>query len=441
VPAHAASLPQNRWTLRARFAALGVVFTLIGGGLAWGLTGNWGESHAGATAAPTEQGQDDLGARVPTAAPTTTEPEPPPDPADITIAAAGDILPHMPVLRSATVDGEYDFTTLWSRLDPWIAGADLSLCHMEVPIAPPGSSPSGYPMFAAPKEIARDIAAQGWDGCSMASNHSVDRGFAGIEATLEAFEDVGIGAAGTARTEEEANALQYYELERAERTIKIAHLSGTYGLNGLPKPAGKPWAVDVFDAEAPDVTRLLEQADQARAEGADLVIASIHCCVEYQTAPTAAQAELMQALADAGTIDLVIGHHAHVPQPIAKLEGGPGDAGMWVAYGLGNYISNQSADCCVSQTSNGLVMFASAHVPVEGPVRVTGIEWMGVTVDRLGGHQLFPLSSKGEATGKLSADLMTTRYGQVLEAVGSQSPERTEPPTPSGLPVTLIPRD
>ncbi|HLS04371.1 MAG TPA: hypothetical protein VK030_06370, partial [Actinomycetales bacterium] len=72
---------------------------------------------------------------------------------------------------------------------------------------------------------------------------------------------------------------------------------------------------------------------------------------------------------------------------------------------------------------------------------VTGIEWMGVTVDRLGGHQLFPLSSKGEATGKLSADLMTTRYGQVLEAVGSQSPERTEPPTPSGLPVTLIPRD
>src|SRR5690625_6124093 len=90
VPAHAASLPQNRWTLRARFAALGVGFALIGGGLAWGLTGNWGESHAGAAAAPTEQGQDDVGARDPTAAPTTTEPEPPPEPADVTIAAAGD---------------------------------------------------------------------------------------------------------------------------------------------------------------------------------------------------------------------------------------------------------------------------------------------------------------------------------------------------------------
>lgn len=441
MPAHRSTFPHRNIPARILIAAVGVVFALLGGALAWGVNGHFTSVSDGAVENGNPSAEPSADTQ-PEATPTPTpEPEPEPEPVDITIAAAGDILTHMPVLRSAEKDGEYDLTRLWHRLDPWVQGADLSLCHMEVPVAPEGTQPSGYPMFGAPATVARDAAAQGWDGCSTASNHSVDRGFAGIEATLGALSEAGLGGVGTARTEEEADQPQIYLLERAERTVKIAHLSATYGLNGLPKPSGKPWAVEVFDAETPEVSRLLEQADAAREDGADLVIASVHCCVEYQTAPTAAQSALIQALADAGTIDLVIGHHAHVPQPITQLEGGPDGEGMWVAYGLGNYISNQSADCCVPQASNGLMMFATAHVPPTGPVRVTDIKWLGVTVDRLGQHQLFPLAAGAEATGKLSASQMETRYGQVREAVGPDSEEMEAPPEPSGPPVQMVPRD
>src|SRR5690625_2037232 len=211
----------------------------------------------------------------------------------------------MPVLRSAEKDGEYDLTRLWHRLDPWVQGADLSLCHMEVPVAPEGTQPSGYPMFGAPATVARDAAAQGWDGCSTASNHSVDRGFAGIEATLGALSEAGLGGVGTARTEEEADQPQIYLLERAERTVKSAHVSATCGLNGPPKPAGTPWAVEESDAQTPDPSRLQQQEEAAREDGADLMIASMHCYDEYQTAPTAAESAVIQALADAGTIHLV----------------------------------------------------------------------------------------------------------------------------------------
>ena len=58
--------------------------------------------------------------------------------------------------------------------------------------------------------------------------------------------------------------------------------------------------------------------------------------------------------------DLVIGHHAHVPQPVVHLSGGPRGEGMWVAYGLGNYLSNQDGACCAQNTDSGLLL--SAHV-------------------------------------------------------------------------------
>ena len=49
-----------------------------------------------------------------------------------------------------------------------------------MPIAPAGTAPSGFPMFGAPARIAADLRASGWDGCSTASNHSLDRGTDGV---------------------------------------------------------------------------------------------------------------------------------------------------------------------------------------------------------------------------------------------------------------------
>lgn len=439
--AHRAPQPRRNTPGRLRLFIAGILSALLGAGLALGVNSNVSNLNGGGqNAADGQYGSNPTPVPPTQAPPPEPEPEPKPEPADITIAAAGDILTHMPVLRSARVNGGYDLNALWHRLDPWVQGADLALCHLEVPIAPAGTAPSGYPKFGAHSTLAEDVAKQGWNGCSTASNHSVDRGFAGIETTLDALEDVGLGAMGTARTLEEARQVQIYELERAERTVQIAHLSATYGLNGLPKPEGKPWAVEVFDAEVPDVSELIEQAKTARDDGADLVVASIHCCIEYQTAPTAAQRVLMQEIADSAAIDLVIGHHAHVPQPITMLEGGPDGAGMWVAYGLGNYVSNQSAQCCVPETSNGVLMFATAHVPATGPVRVTGIEWTALTVDRLGGHQIYPLRAEAQGVGQLTAAQMQDRYERVRSAVDLDAAELLTPPQTSGPRAEVIPR-
>ncbi|WP_315095536.1 CapA family protein [uncultured Cellulomonas sp.] len=378
------------------------------------------------------------------ATPTPT-PTPTPDPdAEFSIVATGDVLPHLPVLASArTSDGGYDFAPVLGPMDPWIQGADLALCHLEVAVTPPGTSPSGYPLFGTPPQIAASLQAQGWDGCSTASNHSVDRGFPGVTATLDALDAAGLGHVGTARSAVEQSQPQVYTLERAGRTVRVAHVAATYGTNGMPVDADKPWSVNLIDVPA-----MVAQATAARAAGADLVVASIHCCVEYRTEPTPEQVAIDQQLADSGVFDLVIGHHAHVPQPVVLLGGGPRGEGMWVAYGLGNYVSNQDGECCSPSTSSGLLL--TAHVVATGafaaegrpagPARVTGVEWTPITVDRLAGHRVHALADIAGGTGTLSAAQVADRTAAVVAAAGTQAPQRSTPLTPTGPPPVVVPR-
>ncbi len=178
---------------------------------------------------------------------------------------------------------------------------------------------SGYPLFSAPPEVADALAWTGCDGCSTASNHSIDQGFSGLVETLEVLETAGLGQAGTAATEEGSKQTTLYDVDG----VSVAHFAATWWLNGLQLPAEAPWSVDL------DVDRILSQGATARAAGADFVVVSIHCCVEYRALPTSYQVAIGEALIASPDVDLVVGHHAHVVQPIDVVDG------EFIVYGLG----------------------------------------------------------------------------------------------------------
>lgn len=420
----------SRWSLVIAAAATGIVAVgAVAVALSQGAIGSTTEATPpAASASPTAPASALV---PPEPSPEPSPPPPPPPPTvEFTLATGGDVLTHMPVVRSAEAvgGGEYDFGALMEGVRPYIQGADLALCHLEVPVTPPGIAPTGYPMFGAPIEIVQALADEGWDGCSTASNHSADRRFAGIEATLGALDAAQMGQAGMARTEEEAATTQMYTVRVGERSIQVANISFTYGLNGLPKPEGKPWAVDTFDAEAQDVTPILEAAENARDQGADVVIASTHCCVEYQIEPNAAQRDIAQQIGASGLVDLYVGHHAHVPQPIELLDGGVDGDGMWAYFGHGNYLSNQGPQCCVAITNSGYIGVTTFSVTPDGYVSVAP-SWVATTVDRSNRHRMYALAEiTASGADNLSAAEAKTRHSRVADAVGTQAPELTSPP-------------
>ena len=407
-------------------AALGVAGTLTLGG-----------SSPEATVPPA--GAASSSAATPVPSPAATTAEPPPAPATFTLLAAGDLLTHNPVVRSAGGPHDADFSPLLAGLDAWVQGADLALCHLEVPVAPKGTDPTGYPLFGAPPGLVRDLDEQGWDGCSTASNHSVDRGYDGVTATIRRLAAAGMGFAGTARSAAQQEEPQRYVLTREGREITVAHLAAAYGLNGLPMPADAPWAVELIDAD-----RLVRQARQARGEGADVVVVSLHAGVEYTETLTDQQEDVVRRLARSGEVDLVIGHHAHVPQRIDRVGKGPDGDGMWVAYGLGNLLSNQSADCCDARTSNGVLLSATfTQDTPDDPTRVTDVRWTGTTVDIGGGHEALALPDALDDPGAttLSTAELEAREDRVRDAVGDVAPERQEPPVTTGPEPEVLPRD
>ena len=265
---------------------------------------------------------------LPVAAPATPAP-----PAAFTLVATGDVLVHQDRALTGGArqpDGSYDFSGVLAPVASLIEGADLAICHLETPVAPVGGPYRGYPSFAVQPEIVDALAGAGYDLCSTASNHSLDDGTDGVLRTLDALDAAGIAATGTYRTEAESMQPRIVDVGG----IRVGHVAATFSLNGVPLPPGREWSVDL--AAVPEVEGLLAAATRARAAGAEVVVASLHCCLEYGNDPTEAQVDAVRALLASPDVDLVLGHHAHVVQPFERI------AGEWAAYGLGNHVAEHA---------------------------------------------------------------------------------------------------
>ncbi|MDO5746849.1 MAG: CapA family protein [Actinomycetaceae bacterium] len=370
------------------------------------------------------------------ASPTT---ETPPEPVTFTVAATGDVLSHDWVVKAShRSDGTYDFEPLVANITPYIKGADLPLFHSEVPFGFTEEQHSGYPVFAAPRGWVNSIKKMGYVGASLASNHTWDQGRDGIENTIKLYEENGLGTSGANVTAEQ-DPIQYYKLHRNNRDIIIAHLSMTYGLNyeNIPELNDNPWLTHVNNPE-----HIIELAKKARSEGkADVVIASMHGGTEYMAQANEQQQQWAKMLADSGVVDLYIGHHVHVPQPLAKIEGGVDGQGMYVFYGTGNLLSSM-VPSMGDGTQCGMIAHATITVPGKGPAHVDSVGWTSIILDR-GSLQVFP--GHGYDQSKYPGAQLSTSAGQqyyqhVVSVAGDVGQEITEPGTPGGDPATVVPR-
>jgi hypothetical protein len=301
-----------------------------------------------------------LGLAVPGGGGATGSAEAPERPVRLTVEASGDLLVHTPVAQRALALGggrRYDFAPLFAPVRGPIARADLALCHMETPLVP--GPVQGYPVFHTPPDLARSIRQVGWDACSTASNHSLDAGQYGIDTTLRALRSAGVKATGTARS---AEARRRTTMVRV-KGVRVAFLSYTAVSNGQAVP--HPWSVNWASPGA-----ILRDARRARRRGARIVIVNLHWGTEFVSAVSPQQRALARRLTRSPAIDAIVGQHAHVVQPIRRMNGKP------VVFGEGNLISNQTAGCCPAASQDGLIALIHFVVRPGRPARATSIRYI-----------------------------------------------------------------
>jgi poly-gamma-glutamate synthesis protein (capsule biosynthesis protein) len=222
----------------------------------------------------------------------------------------------------------YDFGPMYASIKPDVESADLAICEMETPLAPPQGPFYGWPTFSAPPQVLTALKGVGYDSCTTASNHSIDQGYDGVKRTLDELDAAGLRHTGSARTQREAETPLIVTLPNG---VKVGQLAYSFDFNQIPLPADKPWLANLID-----VPKILAAAKRMKQAGADIVVLSMHWGVEYDHLATQEQLDQAHELLRSRYIDLILGDHAHVVQPAQRIHG------KWVFYCMGNQISRHA---------------------------------------------------------------------------------------------------
>ncbi|MCQ2509228.1 MAG: CapA family protein [Lachnospiraceae bacterium] len=261
-------------------------------------------------------------------------------------------------------DGGYDFNVMFENVIPYLADYDLKIVNEETACGGAEFGISGYPSFNSPHEAQDAIANAGFNCICTASNHMLDLGtgplFSSLNYWKTAYPDMPV--IGSYDSQEASDQIYYYEKDG----FRIAILNYTYGSNaGSGEYYDAPWSVNMlYEDEVRNDIRIAK-------ENSDYVIVCPHWGTEYTLSNDDYQAMWAQIFLQEG-VDLVLGTHPHVPEPIEVFNREDGHQ-MICYYSLGNFISNQDAayslvggmaDVTIRKTAEGVVVDDFGIVPI-----------------------------------------------------------------------------
>ncbi|MEZ4492158.1 MAG: CapA family protein [Dehalococcoidia bacterium] len=247
-----------------------------------------------------------------------------PENRSVTLAAVGDVMLARSIGQLVLDEGA---TAVFQGVREELLDADITFANVESAISDRGTpGQKGYTFEAPPETIAALVDA-GIDIVAQANNHALDFGPAALLDTRARLEGAGIAVAGSGNNEAEARRpalLERWGVTFAFLAYVDTAAEGSYSQanwDATDERPGVAWA---------SIEEIVADVTSATAV-AGVVVVSLHVGVEYSTTPSDLQRMYAEAAIDAGA-SLVLGHHAHVLQPVEEYNGG------LIAYSLGNFV-------------------------------------------------------------------------------------------------------
>lgn len=294
---------------------------------------------------------------------TTSPPETEPEPEPVyraSFVGAGDNIIYYGNVRDAaslSVPGgrQYNFKPAYENVAQMISSADIAFINQETLMCGEGYEFSYYPRFNGPQDLGYDLCELGFDVVNIANNHMLDKGGSGLSATIDFWKTMPVTLIGGYSSEAE-----FYDVPIVETNgIRVAYISYCDSTNGLVLQGNSDIMIPYLDKES------IDRQISGIKDKCDFIIASVHWGVENSFTPNDAQREYARYFADAG-VDVIVGHHPHVIQPVEWIEGKGGNRTLCV-YSLGNFMAEMARD---TNMVGGLISFdivkeGTSHAVIE----------------------------------------------------------------------------
>ena len=313
---------------------------------------------------------------------------------ELDLVMAGDVLLHTRLAYwSEDGKGGYDFNPIFKLIKPIIKKADLAIVNQETILGGKELGVSGYPTFNGPYELGDAIANAGFDVVLQSNNHSLDRGKQGIYNCLNFWKKYPkIKTVGINTSEAQKKKLCIYK----KNGIKVAILNYTYGTNGIPLPKGMPYAVNYLVKG--EVINDIKRAEKE----ADFTIVCPHWGTEYYRGITDYQKAWSKIFVENG-VDLVLGCHPHVIEPIRYVTDKKTGHKMLVYYSLGNFINSTMSDGRVGDRYVGGLAKVKLKRGTDNKVRIAKYGVKATVMHNGGtkyGSRVYPLTQYTEELAK-----------------------------------------
>lgn len=178
------------------------------------------------------------------------------------------------------------------------------------------------------------LTALAIDGCTLANNHVMDFGRAGLADTTAALRGAGIAVTGAGADITAAEAPAILPIAGKGRVIAYGFAMTSSGVPAdWAAAAGRPGIRLLRDLSPPEIRRFAASFWSDRKPG-DIVVASVHWGGNWGHHVPTEQVELAHALIEEGGVDIVHGHSSHHPKAIEIHRG------KLVFYGAGDFLND-----------------------------------------------------------------------------------------------------
>ena len=257
-----------------------------------------------------------------------------PDTSKITFAFTGDLMCHGSQYQAVFQGNDtYDFIPVFEAVKPFLSAADVMVGNLETVLAGEGKNYKSYPQFNTPNAYADALKDAGFDIIVTVNNHTYDQGKAGVLRTLDELDKRNFtGVLGSYRSQEAQDEIKVFE----KNDIKYSILAYTQFSNITLRSS------ESYLFELINTVKVGQDIQQARKQGAEIVLIHYHWGAEYLPEPNSYQKMITEKTIELGA-DVIIGGHPHVLQPLKKYKSQGNatlDSGI-VAYSMGNFYSGQ----------------------------------------------------------------------------------------------------